>query len=72
MGRTQSAFAMLSTALQVLKSLTLGFFAQHASVPMAFFVLGLLYGCGVLAAIRARDLGVEARAERGAEPAVAD
>jgi MFS family permease len=56
MGRTQSAFSILSTVLQVLMSLTLGFFAQHLSLQLAFFVLGLLYGCAVLAAIRAREL----------------
>jgi len=70
MGRTQSAFAILSTVLQVLMSLTLGFFAQHVSVQMAFFVLGLIYGCAVLAAIRARDLAPEEPA--GPLPAVAD
>ena len=56
MGRTQSTFAMLATVLQVMMSLTLGYFAQHLSLPLAFFVLGLLYGCAVLAAIRARGL----------------
>jgi len=56
MGRTQSAFSILSTVLQVLMSLALGFFAQHLSLQLAFFVLGLLYGCAVLAAIRARGL----------------
>ncbi len=56
MGRTQSTFSILSTVLQVLMSLTLGYFAQHLSLPLAFFVLGLLYGCAVLAAIRAREL----------------
>jgi len=56
MGRTQSTFSMFSTVLQVLMSLTLGYFAQHLSLPLAFFVLGLLYACAVLAAIRAREL----------------
>jgi len=56
MGRTQSTFSMLATVLQVVMSLTLGYFAQHLSLPLAFFVLGLLYGCAVLAAIRAREL----------------
>ena len=56
MGRTQSTFSMLATVLQVLMSLTLGYFAQHLSLPLAFFVLGLLYGCAVLAAIHAREL----------------
>src|SRR5208282_939937 len=56
MGRTQSTFAMMATVLQVVMSLTLGYFAQNLSLPLAFFVLGLLYGCAVLAAIRAREL----------------
>ena len=56
MGRTQSTFSMLANVLQVLMSLTLGYFAQHLSLALAFFVLGLLYGCAVLAAIRAREL----------------
>ncbi|HKM90904.1 MAG TPA: MFS transporter [Candidatus Acidoferrales bacterium] len=56
MGRTLSTFSIISTVLQVLMSLALGFFAQHLGLPLAFFVLGLLYGCAVLAAIRAREL----------------
>jgi MFS family permease len=56
MGRTQSSFSMLANVLQVVMSLTLGYFAQNLSLPLAFFVLGLLYGCAVLAAIRAREL----------------
>jgi len=60
MGRTQSTFSMLATVLQVLMSLTLGYLAQNLSLPLAFFVLGLLYGCAVLAAIRARELGSSA------------
>jgi len=56
MGRTQSAFSLLSTVLQIVMSLTLGFVAQHLSLALAFFVLGLIYGGAVLAAIRARDL----------------
>jgi MFS family permease len=65
MGRTQSTFSILSTVLQVLMSLALGYFAQHLSLPLAFFVLGLLYGCAVLAAIRARDLELPARSGGG-------
>ena len=56
MGRTQSAFSLLSTVLQVLMSLTLGFLAQQLSLPLAFFVLGLIYGGAALAALRAREL----------------
>ena len=67
MGRTQSTFSMLATVLQVLMSLTLGYFAEKLSLPLAFFVLGLLYGCAVLAAIRAREL----RPSRAPSPASA-
>jgi MFS family permease len=56
MGRTQSTFSVLATMMQVLMSLTLGFLAQHLSLPLAFFVLGILYGGAVFAAIRAREL----------------
>jgi hypothetical protein len=66
MGRTQSAFSILSTILQVLMSLTLGFFAQKLSLQMAFYVLGLLYGCAVLAAIRARELAAQGAAHGSA------
>jgi len=69
MGRTQSTFSILSTILQVLMSLALGYFAQHLSLPLAFFVLGLLYGCAVLAALRAREL--ESPRAPDAAPAVA-
>jgi MFS family permease len=58
MGRTQSTFSVLATVLQVLMSLTLGFLAQHLSLPLAFFVLGVIYGGSVLAAIRARELAL--------------
>ncbi len=62
MGRTQSAFSMLSTVLQILMSLALGFVAQRLSLALAFFVLGLIYGGAVLAAIRARELAPPASA----------
>lgn len=66
MGRTQSAFSLLSTTLQVLMSLTLGFLAQHLSLALAFFVLGLIYGGAVLAALRARELAPGASAPAAA------
>jgi MFS transporter, DHA3 family, macrolide efflux protein len=56
MGRTQSAFSVLSTILQAAMSLTLGLIAQWVNVPVAFFVLGLLYGVAVVAAWQARRL----------------
>lgn len=63
MGRTQSAFAVISTVLQVTMSFSLGFLAQHAGLPLAFLTLGLLYGGAVAAAIRARGLSAVAVAE---------
>jgi MFS family permease len=56
MGRTQSAFAAIATLLQVLMSLVLGWLADHTGLPIAFVLLGLLYGTGVVAAMRARAL----------------
>jgi MFS family permease len=56
MGRTQSAFSVISTLLQVGMSLSLGWLAQHLSLPLAFLGLGLLYSIAVFAAVRARAL----------------
>lgn len=56
MGRTQSAFSVISTLLQLTMSFTLGWLAQHTGLPLAFAVLGLLYAGAVVAALRARAL----------------
>ncbi len=56
MGRTQSAFAVIATLLQVLMSLALGWLAQHSSLQIAFLLLGLLYASAVVAAMRARGV----------------
>jgi len=56
MGRTQSTFSVISTLLQVSMSFTLGWLGQHAGLPLAFAVLGLLYSGAVVAALRARAL----------------
>jgi DHA3 family macrolide efflux protein-like MFS transporter len=56
MGRTQSAFAVIATILQVLMSLALGWLAQHSGLQVAFLLLGLLYASAVVAAMRARGL----------------
>lgn len=56
MGRTQSAFAVISTTLQVLMSFSLGWVSQHLSVALGFGTLALLYSVAVLAAMRARGL----------------
>ncbi len=56
MGRTQSAFAFLATVLQVMMSFALGWLAEHASLQLAFLLLGAIYGVAVLAALRVRTL----------------
>jgi drug/metabolite transporter (DMT)-like permease len=56
MGRTQSAFAVIATLLQIVMSFILGWLAEHTSLQVAFVLLGLLYGAAVLAAIRATGL----------------
>ena len=61
MGRTQSAFSVIATVLQVIMSFTLGWFAQHVSLSVGFLVLGAIYGGGVIAALRARTLSVNAQ-----------
>lgn len=66
MGRTQSAFSMISTVLQVLMSFSLGWLAQHVGLPLAFVVLGLLYGGATLAAVRATSLAPPAHEPRHA------
>jgi DHA3 family macrolide efflux protein-like MFS transporter len=58
MGRTQSAFSVIATVLQVSMSFALGWFAQHVSLSAAFLLLGAIYGCGVIAALRARMLSM--------------
>ena len=60
MGRTQSAFSVLGTILQVAMSFTLGWFAEHATLSIAFLLLGAIYGGGVLAAVRVRTLSLAA------------
>ncbi len=58
MGRTQSAFSVIATVLQVGMSFTLGWFAEHVTLSIAFLLLGAIYGGGVLAALRARALSL--------------
>jgi DHA3 family macrolide efflux protein-like MFS transporter len=56
MGRTQSAIAILTTALQLLMSFSLGWLAQRINIYAGFALLGLMYaGAGFFAA-RARQL----------------
>ncbi len=56
MGRTQSAFSVIATILQVTMSFTLGWFAQNVTLSAAFLLLGAIYGGAVLAALWARAL----------------
>ena len=56
MGRTQSAFGVISTLMQVMMSFSLGWLAQHVNLPVAFSVLGMMYAGAALAAWRARAL----------------
>ena len=56
MGRTQSAFSVISTLLQVVMSFSLGWLAEHINLKVAFLVLGVLYAAAVAAAVRARTL----------------
>lgn len=57
MGRTQSAFSVISTMLQIGMSLGLGLVAKHVSIGAGFALLGAMYAAAMLAAFRARHLG---------------
>lgn len=69
MGRTQSAFSVIGTVLQVGMSFTLGWFAQHVTLSIAFLLLGAIYGGGALAAMRVRSLS-QGAAAKAPTPAV--
>ena len=56
MGRTQSAFAIWTTTLQVVMSFALGWVTQNAGIIAGFALLALLYAAATGAAIRARQL----------------
>ena len=56
MGRTQSAFAIATTVLQVMMSFALGWLTQNAGIVAGFALLALLYVGAMGAAIRARQL----------------
>jgi MFS transporter, DHA3 family, macrolide efflux protein len=60
MGRTQSAFSIIATILQVVMSYLLGAFAERFTLSIAFLLLGAIYGGGALAAIRVRSLSLGA------------
>jgi MFS family permease len=59
MGRTQSAFSIVATILQVVMSYLLGAFAEHFTLSIAFLLLGAIYGGGAVAAIRVRSLSLD-------------
>ena len=56
MGRTQSAFAIFATVLQLAMSFALGWIAQQFSIAVGFFLLALMYAGATLSASRARAL----------------
>src|SRR6202008_3552736 len=56
MGRTQSAFAIIATVLQLAMSFSLGWLAQRFSIATGFFLLALMYAGATLSASRARAL----------------
>ncbi|MGH3056424.1 MAG: MFS transporter, partial [Gaiellaceae bacterium] len=56
MGRTQSAFAVLSTLMQIMMRFSLGWLAEYSGLPIAFALLGIIYGGAVAAAFRARSM----------------
>ena len=69
MGRTQSAFSVIATLLQMSMSFLLGWLAEHAGLPLAFLLLGAIYAGGVAAAVWARALAVSGGEPRSAAPA---
>jgi MFS transporter, DHA3 family, macrolide efflux protein len=56
MGRTQSAFAIFATVLQLAMSFALGWIAQRFSIATGFFLLAAMYGGATWTASRARRL----------------
>jgi len=56
MGRTQSAFAILSTVLQLLMSFALGWLTERKGIFAGFALLAVIYAGATFAAFRARSL----------------
>jgi MFS transporter, DHA3 family, macrolide efflux protein len=56
MGRTQSAFAIFATILQLAMSFSLGWIAQRFSIATGFFLLAIMYTGATLSAMKARRL----------------
>jgi hypothetical protein len=56
MGRTQSAFAIFATILQLAMSFSLGWIAERFSIATGFFLLAVMYAGATATAFRARRL----------------
>jgi hypothetical protein len=56
MGRTQSAFAIFATVLQLAMSFSLGWMAQRFSIAVGFLMLAAMYAGATYTASRARRL----------------
>jgi len=56
MGRTQSAFAIFATVLQLAITFSLGWIAERFSIAIGFFLLAVMYSGATLTASRARRL----------------
>jgi len=56
MGRTQSAFAIFATILQLAMSFSLGWIAERFTIAIGFFLLAAMYAGATLTAGRARKL----------------
>ncbi len=56
MGRTQSAFGIFTTILQLVMSFALGWLSQQVSLVAGFALLVLIYGIATAAALRVRQL----------------
>ena len=56
MGRTQSAIAILTTAIQLFMSFSLGWVAQSAGIVSGYALLALLYLFATISGFRARQL----------------
>jgi MFS family permease len=70
MGRTQSAFSVIATILQMTMSFLLGWFAEHKGLGDAFVLLGCLYGVAVIAALRTGRMESAVRSVPVPPPAV--
>jgi hypothetical protein len=56
MGRTQSAFAIIATVMQLAMSFCLGWIAQRFTIAIGFFLLAAMYAGATFSASRARAL----------------